>query len=352
MINPVGRLVLLQRTPRDKLVQAISFLGIPIVLGPVLGPVVGGFIVTYFTWQWIFLINIPIGLCAYLLSRTTLRDVPGQAAYPLDWRGLLLSGCGLASMIFGASHLGGPDREFGTTALPIALGLVSLALYAVYSKKAAYPILDLTLLRTPSFRNAIVGGIALRVAVGAMPLLLALMLQIGFGLNPLHSGLITFTSAAAALVMKMTAGPILARFGFKRVLSINTLCLAVMLRPLRGDQAHDLAGRDRRHSAGRRLFPVAAVHRVEHPDLRRRPRRGPKPGERTVQRDPAVRRDAERQPGRHVVGAHAELHRTPYDPGRRCDPVVRPACGFKPRPRCPLFFRMSSADGGEISGRT
>jgi EmrB/QacA subfamily drug resistance transporter len=228
MMVPVGRLVLLRSVPKAQLVQALSWLTIPALLGPMLGPPLGGFITTYLHWRWIFVINLPIGLLGIYLA---WRHVPllTSPVQPLDWRGFAWLAPGLGLAMFGFSTLGRHlvDTPLAVTCLVAGLG--GLALYRAHWRRHEHPLLDLDLLRLPTFRIALVGGALFRIGAGAMPFLLPLMLQLGFGLDPLHSGLLTFTGAVGAMAMKPVAGRILQRHGFRRVLIANGLAAAGVL---------------------------------------------------------------------------------------------------------------------------
>jgi MFS family permease len=229
LMTPVARLVLLRSVPRSELVRAMSYLTMPALLGPVLGPPIGGFIVTHASWRWIFYINIPICIVGVTLVSLFIRDIKEELTEPLDWRGFLLSGLGLAGLVYGFENVG---RGGLAPALVVALmagGAGFLGLYGWHARRAAYPLLDFSVFKLSSFMASTVGGVFLRMAMGAMPFLLAMLLQMGFGLSPLAAGLMTFTSAAGALVMKATARPILDRFGFKRVLVGNTVLSAIIL---------------------------------------------------------------------------------------------------------------------------
>ncbi|NZA26415.1 MFS transporter [Luteimonas sp. SJ-92] len=228
MMVPVGRLVLLRSVPKAELVRALSWLTIPALLGPMLGPVLGGLITTYGHWRFIFLINIPMGLLGIWLA---WRHIPmlRSAVGPLDWRGFALTSAGLGLTIFGFASMG---RHLVSTPLAVGctlLGMVLLALYWPHSRRHAHPLLQLDLFRLSTFRNGVIGGSLFRIGIGATPFLLPLMLQMGFGLNPLQSGLITFTSAAGAMFMKTLAAGILKRFGFRRVLIVNALIASALL---------------------------------------------------------------------------------------------------------------------------
>jgi len=202
---------------------------IPALLGPLCGPLIGGFITTYFHWRWIFYVNVPIGVVGIVLVSLFIKNVHGEEVWPLDVKGFLLSGAGLASLIFGLTLAGrgfvGKDIVF----VLLAAGSVLVWAYVVHARNTKFPILDLRLLAMPTFRASIVGGSLFRIGIGALPLLLPLMLQVGFGMNAFQSGSVTFISAVGAILMKTTAVPILRFFGFRRVLIFDALLSSAFL---------------------------------------------------------------------------------------------------------------------------
>jgi len=229
MMVPVGRLVLLRSVDRPDMVRALAYLTMPALIGPIVGPPVGGFITTYFHWRWIFWINVPIGVLGITLATIFIEDRRETNVWPLDLRGFLLSGIGLSLLIFGLSIAGRSFVPGLVVAAMVLLGAGSLALYVLHARRAAHPIIDLSLLKIRTFRASVTGGSIFRVATGSIPFLLPLMLQVGFGLNAFQSGLTTFISSAGALAMKTTAPAILKIFGFRRVLVYNTMLSSVLL---------------------------------------------------------------------------------------------------------------------------
>jgi EmrB/QacA subfamily drug resistance transporter len=229
MMVPVGRLVVLRSIPKPELVSAMAYLTVPALIGPVIGPPLGGFIVTYTSWRWIFAINIPIGLLGLALSLRFIPNVSEPRLERLDLAGFGIVSLGLAATMFGFENIGRGVLPGAAIAALIASGLVLLALYARRSRRVATPILDLSLLRVRTFGASVVGGFVFRMGIGALPFLTPLMLQLGFGLSPFASGMITFSGAAGAMLMKLTAAPILRLLGFRRVLIANTvLCAGFM----------------------------------------------------------------------------------------------------------------------------
>ncbi|GAB2885915.1 DHA2 family efflux MFS transporter permease subunit [Paralcaligenes ginsengisoli] len=223
MMVPVGRVIMLRKVPKTELLKAMAFLSLPALLGPVIGPPLGGFLVTYASWHWIFLINIPVGILGIALILHYVQDDYPDSRPKLDWLGFLLSSICLAALVSGFEAIGHSSMPMVNLLLLVGTGLVCGLLYCWHAKHAEYPIIDLNLLRTPTFAISVLGGNLCRFAVGATPFLLAILLQVGFGLSPFSAGMITFTSAVGAMIMKFVATPIIQRFGFKRILMFDAL---------------------------------------------------------------------------------------------------------------------------------
>jgi MFS family permease len=229
MMVPVGRLVILRSVPRQEIVQALATLTIPALVGPVVGPPLGGFITTFFHWRWIFFINIPIGLLGIALSSVFIPNIKEPETPPLDFIGFLLTSIGFSLLMLGLATGG---RHLIPIEVSIACGVIgaaALAAYLVHARRTSHPVIKLKLLAIPTFRASIAGGLLFRIGVGAIPFLLPLMLQIGFGLNPLESGSLTFIAAVGALFSKTIAKKILERFGFRRVLTVNAVIGAAFI---------------------------------------------------------------------------------------------------------------------------
>ena len=223
MMVPVGRLLLVRSVPKAELVAAMAYLTAPALIGPVVGPPLGGFITTYWHWRWIFWINVPIGLLGLLLALKLIENVRDDAVQPFDFKGFLLSGIGLLSLVFGVTIVGRDLLAPWQVAALIALGIASLVAYVGHARRVDNAIIDLSLLKLPTFLAGVGGGLFFRVGIGALPFLLPLLLQLGFGLDPFQSGSLTFAAAAGAMGMKVAAQFFLRRFGFRSVLVANCL---------------------------------------------------------------------------------------------------------------------------------
>ncbi|MCX5493792.1 DHA2 family efflux MFS transporter permease subunit [Kaistia dalseonensis] len=226
MMVPVGRLVILKSVAKSELVGALAWLTVPALIGPVVGPPLGGFITTYFEWRWIFWINVPIGVLGVVLATLFIPDIHGEERVKFDFIGFLLSSFGLAGFITGSTSLGLNLMPWPIVLTLLFSGAALLVTYVIYSRRVPAPILDLSLFAIPSFSASVIGGLLFRIGIGALPFLLPLMLQLGYGLTPFQSGSITFVSAIGAIAMKFVAPPLLRRFGFRTVLIANSFIAA------------------------------------------------------------------------------------------------------------------------------
>jgi EmrB/QacA subfamily drug resistance transporter len=229
MMTPVGRLILVRSIDKRLLVNAMSLVTIPALVGPICGPPLGGFITTYASWHWIFLINIPIGLAGLAMATRYMPMVVAGPTVPFDFVGFVLSGLGVGGLAFGLSVMGLEFLPAGIVIGLLGVGVTATAAYIVHARRKASPILDLRLFALPTFRASIFGGFMFRLGIGALPFLLPLLLQIGFNLSPFQSGLITFTAAVGALFMKAAVAGILRHVGYRPVLIYNSLISAGFL---------------------------------------------------------------------------------------------------------------------------
>jgi EmrB/QacA subfamily drug resistance transporter len=229
MMIPVGRITMVRAFAKSELINAMSFVAIPGLVGPMLGPVLGGAIIGYFHWSVIFFVNIPIGLCGLVLVYRHLPNYREKRNYPLDIIGLVLFGSGIALLsyvleVFGETTLSGREM-LGLLAISAAL----LATYGLHTKRTAHPLLRLRLLAIRTFRVAVSGNLFTRLGIGGIPFLLPLLYQVGLGFSPIQSGLLIMPQAFAAMSLKLTMPLILKRFGYRRVLIANTILLGLMI---------------------------------------------------------------------------------------------------------------------------
>lgn len=229
MMTPVGRLVLVRSTPRNQLVSAMAWLTVPALIGPLIGPPVGGFITTFFTWHWIFLINVPIGLLGIVVAGRVLPEMPGGPVAQIDWAGFLLAAVAASGIVFGLSVVSMPALPPLVGVATLCVGTLATFAYVRHARRVARPILDLALFDNPVPRIAVLSGSIFRIGIGAVPFLLPLMFQIGFGLSPFESGLLTFASAFGAIALKFFATTALRAAGFRAVLAFAAIAGSVLM---------------------------------------------------------------------------------------------------------------------------
>jgi len=223
MMVPVGRLVILRTVSKADLVKALSYLTIPALMGPVIGPPLGGFITTYFHWRWIFFINIPISILGIYLANRYIQNLREERSVPLDWIGFVLSAVGCSCLMFGLASAGRHLVNSDVSLICLAIGATALLGYVWHAFHCEHPLLNLRLLSIPTLRMNIFGGSLFRIGVGALPFLLPLLFQLGFGMSPFQSGLLTCASSIGALFVKTITSVVLKRFGFRSVLIYNTM---------------------------------------------------------------------------------------------------------------------------------
>ena len=229
MMSPVGRLVLIRACSKSELVSAMAWLMIPATIGPILGPPLGGLIVTYVSWRWIFFINVPVGLLGIVLVTAFIEEMRDPVKTPFDVRGLVFSGTALACLMFGIEMASRGAGALGVTGALVACGIAAALLYARHARRHPHPILDFRLMRIPTFRFSVVSGSFSRIGAGAMPFLLPMMLQLGFGESAARSGLITFTSSVGSLLMRLAAPGLLRHLGFRSVMTWIGLLATLLL---------------------------------------------------------------------------------------------------------------------------
>jgi MFS family permease len=227
LLTPVGRLILLRSFPRSELAMAMTWVTIPSVIGPVMGPLAGGYIVTYWTWRWIFFVNVPFGLLGLLLAWRLVPPEAAPAQRPaFDWVGFAICGAGLALLQFGIENLVHPLVPPAGIAGVFVASVALLATYGRYARRHENAALDLAQFRVKTFRLSALSGGLTRVGVNAVPFMLPLMLQVGFGVSPLASGQITFVASLGTLLMRTASVRLLRFAGFDRLLAVSTVLSA------------------------------------------------------------------------------------------------------------------------------
>jgi EmrB/QacA subfamily drug resistance transporter len=229
MMVPVGRMTMVRTFAKSDLLRAMSFVSIPALVAPMLGPIAGGLIVGYLHWRWIFFVNIPIGLAGLVLVYLYLPDYREEETHPLDVVGLILFGSGIALLSYVLEVFGEHTLSVREIAGLLAVSVALLGGYWVHAKTLEFPLLQLNLFRIRTFRAAVGGGLFTRLGIGGVPFLLPLLYQVGLGYTPIQSGLLLMPQALAAISINWVIPRLLARFGYREVLVSNTIIIGVLL---------------------------------------------------------------------------------------------------------------------------
>jgi MFS family permease len=227
MMVPVGRLVVLRTTPKDRLAQAIAYISWPGLTALVIGPPLGGFITTYMSWHWIFFLNLPLGILALILTMLWVENVRSDEVHPFDWPTFLLAGFASTGVVYAMEKLGADGMHWQLPSIILALSVLSGTLAIVVARrKPATSLIDLESLKMKTYSLSVYGASAFRIAVSVLPFLLPLMFQISFGLNAFRSGVYLLALFAGDLSMKAFVIQVLRRFGFRRILIVNGIITA------------------------------------------------------------------------------------------------------------------------------
>jgi EmrB/QacA subfamily drug resistance transporter len=229
MMVPVGRLTLVRTFAKYELIRVMSFVAIPALIGPMLGPIAGGLIVAHLPWSFIFFVNLPIGIAGLVLVYLHLPDYRKQNTKPLDIVGLMLFGSGVALLSYVLEIFGDHTLSLGEILGLLAISLTLIAGYGLHAARTAFPLLELSLFRIRTFSAAVSGSFFTRLGIGGVPFLLPLLYQVGLGFTPIQSGLLIMPQAIAAMSTKFLMPRILDRFGYRRVLISNTVILGLLL---------------------------------------------------------------------------------------------------------------------------
>jgi EmrB/QacA subfamily drug resistance transporter len=229
LMVPVGRLVVLRTSAKQDLMRSIAYITWPCLAAPVIGPPIGGFITTYATWRWIFFLNVPLGLIAFVLAIVLIPNSRSGLKKNFDWIGFFLSAAACATLMYSLDLIGQNQIHWITVCALFIVSLILGFLTVVHSRRKVHPLLDLSALKIPTFAVTIWGGSLFRIAVSSVPFLLPLMFQIGFGMNAFESGMLVLAVFAGNLCMKPATTPLLRRFGFKNMLIWNGMLGAISI---------------------------------------------------------------------------------------------------------------------------
>jgi len=227
MMVPVGRLIVVRSTEKGRLMKAISTITWPAIVAPVIGPPVGGFITTYASWRWIFLLNVPFGIAVLAVIALIVPNLRDSGRRPLDLVGLILFALSLTGVQYGAELASQVDREPWIAAAIFATGLAVGGIAFWHVQRHPHPILDVSMLKIPTFSVTVVTGSLTRIGIGAVPYLMPLLFQIGFGMSAFDSGLLLLASALGNLGMKAFTTRLLRRFGFRRVSIVDVIVAGI-----------------------------------------------------------------------------------------------------------------------------
>jgi len=229
LMMPVGRIAMVRTFPKSELLRAMTFVALPALIGPLIGPFAGGLIVTYLHWRMIFFVNVPIGIAGILLAFRYMPDFRASNPTPLDFVGLVLFGSGISVLSYVLEIFGDHALSIRSALAFMALAVMLLVAYAVHASKIEHPLLRLELFKVRTFRVSVLGGFVTRLGAGGMPFMLPLLYQLGLGFTPVQSGLLIMPQPLAAIGLRLFAPRILRAFGYQGVLLANTLCMGLLI---------------------------------------------------------------------------------------------------------------------------
>jgi len=229
LMMPVGRIAMVRTFPKSELLRAMTFVALPALIGPLIGPFAGGLIVTYLHWRMIFFVNVPIGIAGILLAFRYMPDFRASNPTPLDFVGLVLFGSGISVLSYVLEIFGDHALSIRSALAFVALAVMLLVAYGVHASKIEHPLLRLELFKVRTFRVSVLGGFVTRLGAGGMPFMLPLLYQLGLGFSPVQSGLLIMPQPLAAIGLRLFAPRILREFGYQGVLLANTLCMGLLI---------------------------------------------------------------------------------------------------------------------------
>ncbi len=313
MMVPVGRLVVLRAARKADIIRVIAYLTWPALVAPVVAPALGGALVTYASWRWIFVLNLPLGLIALYIAVRIVPDLRPDRAERLDWLGFALTGAGLGAFVYGLELVTDGNVSWASAGAAVGVGAMLIWWAVGHLRRSAHPLLDLRVLRVPTFRASSLGGSLFRMAISAAPFLLALMFQNGFGWSPLRSGMLVIGVFVGNIAIKPFTTPILHRFGFRTVLMTAAAAAGLTLAVCREFLRRDSARADRARSRGKWGLPVDRLHGLQHDRLRRRGAGGNGQCQHALEHDPAADHGS-----RRGIGSPRHSCRHSARPSGRC----------------------------------
>lgn len=221
LMVPVGRLAVLRTTPKHQLITAIATLTWPALVAPIIGPPLGGFITSYADWRWIFFINVPLGIVAIILALRIIPDLHDDERRPFDTPGFIATTIAMVSLVYAMESMGAKHSQGLLTLGLLVVGAVTLIYALRHFQRAQWPMIRLDAMQVPTFRVTMYGGSLFRASISAVPFLLPLMFQVGFGMDAFHSGLLVLAVFVGNLTIKPATTPLIRRLGFRKLLLIN-----------------------------------------------------------------------------------------------------------------------------------
>ncbi len=229
MLLPVGRLAVMRTVPREQFLSAMSFIAIPALIGPLLGPTLGGWMVEIASWHWIFLINLPIGVAGFIAATRIMPDHYAAQRQRFDLPGYLMLAFGMVALSLALDGVSGLGSAHALVILLAVIGIAALAGYWLHAANSSNALFPLSLFQVGSFRIGILGNLFSRIGSGAMPLLIPLLLQVGMGMSPMRAGMMMIPVALAGMAAKRAAVTLVERFGYRRILMTNTVCVGLAM---------------------------------------------------------------------------------------------------------------------------
>ncbi|MBV8041958.1 MFS transporter [Pluralibacter sp.] len=221
LMVPVGRLAVLRTTPKHQLITAIATLTWPALVAPIIGPPLGGFITSYASWRWIFFINVPLGILAIVLALRIIPDIGDESRRPFDLPGFVATAVAMVSLVYAMETLGAAHSRLSVSLTLFVIGITTFLFALYHFRRTAWPMIRLDALKIPTFRVTLYGGSLFRASISAVPFLLPLLFQVGFGMDPFHAGLLVLAVFVGNLTIKPATTPLIRWLGFRKLLLVN-----------------------------------------------------------------------------------------------------------------------------------